>query len=77
MHDEAQKQQRSERISGAFADLAAKLEDAAALAAGGQKPQADGALAIVAQQIETLAEEVATIAGALAGLLEGTPSQEG
>lgn len=69
MHDEAQKQHRGEQLSRAFALLTAKLEDAAALAAGGQKPQADGTRAIIAQQIETLADEVATIAGVLAELL--------
>lgn len=77
MRDEAQEQHRSGRISGAFALITAKLEDAAELAAGGQKTQADGALASIAQQIEALADEVATIAGTLAALLEGRQRPQG
>lgn len=77
MRDEEQEEHRSDRMSGVFALLTAKLEDAAALAAGGQTPQADRALSSIALQIETLADEVATIAGTLAALLEGSQRPQG
>lgn len=69
MHTDVEDQHLRERLSQTFALLTAKLEDAAELAARGQKPQSDTALAEITKKVEILADEVATVAGTLATLL--------
>ena len=69
MTDEAAREHRCEQISGVFALLTAKLEDAATLAVDCQGGRSDEQLLDVARQIAELAGETATIAGALAALL--------
>jgi hypothetical protein len=61
---------RSSRISEVFALLTAKLEDAATVAIECQGRRPEPELATRAQQITQLAFEAATIAGALATLLQ-------
>lgn len=72
--DDVHEQERAERIAAAFALLTAKLEDAAGLAADGQKPGSDAELRELAHQIAELSGDVNTIAAALAAVLR--PDQQ-
>jgi hypothetical protein len=74
MGNEADNEHRSQRISGAFAFLTAKLEDAATIAVEGQGRHPDDKLCIDAEKIAELAGEACTVAGALAVLLAGPPN---
>lgn len=69
MSDEAQDEERADRLSALFGLLTSKLEDAATLAANGQGRHPCDELLDYAQQIAELANEAATIAGAVASLL--------
>lgn len=75
MSDEAQNEERANRLSAVFALLTGKLEDAATMAADGQGQRHEDELLDHAKQIAELANEAATIAGAVASLLV-TPKQE-
>jgi len=69
MVSEAERDHRSKKVSGAFALLTGKLEDAASLAGEGQGQQADDQLLGLARQIASLAVETASVASLLAVLL--------
>lgn len=69
MSNEAEDEHRAEQLSAVFALLTGKLEDAATLAADGQGRHPEDELLGYAGQIAELANEAATIAGALAALL--------
>ena len=69
MSNEAEDEHRAEQLSAVFALLTGKLEDAATIAADGQGPHPDADLLGYASQITELANEAATIAGAIAALL--------
>lgn len=75
MNDEADREHRSDQIARTFALLTAKVEDATSLAAEGQGKRSEDELAKLAQQISELAEQVATVAGALSVLLASPPSR--
>ena len=72
MSNEAEDEHRAEQLSAVFALLTAKLEDAATLAADGQGRRPEDELLHYASQIAELATEAATIAGAVAALLNLT-----
>lgn len=72
MNDEVQDEDRAEHLSAVFALLTGKLEDAATLAADGQGRHPDDELLVRASQIAVLANEAATIAGAVAALMNST-----
>ena len=69
MSSEAEDEHRADQLSAVFALLTGKLEDAAALAADGQGRHPEDELVGYASQIAQLANEAATIAGAIAALL--------
>ena len=69
MSIEAEDEHRADQLSAVFALLTGKLEDAATLAADGQRRQPHDELLSYASKIAKLANEAATIAGALAALL--------
>ena len=67
--DEGQAEDRASHISAGFALLTAKLEDAAGLAAAGQRPGPDAGLCDLALQIADLAGDATTVANVLVALL--------
>lgn len=69
MNNKTKDEHRAEQLSALFALLTGKLEDAATLAADGQGRHPDDELLNYATRIAELANESATIAGALAALL--------
>lgn len=69
MSNEAQDEHRDDQLSEVFALLTGKLEDAASFAADGQGRRQHDELLRLASQITELANEVATIAGAIEALL--------
>ena len=69
MSKEAEDEHRAEQLSAVFALLTGKLEDAASFAADGQGRRPHDELQRYASQIAELANEAATIAGAIAVLL--------
>ena len=69
MSNEAEDEHRTEQLSAVFALLTGKLEDAATFAADGQGKHPDDELLSYASQIAKLASEAATLASALAALL--------
>ena len=69
MSNEAEDEHRTEQLSAVFALLTGKLEDAASFAADGQGQHPDAELLSYASQIAELANEAATIASAVAALL--------
>ena len=72
MSDEAEDEYRAEQLSAVFALLTGKLEDAATFAADGQGRHPENELLGYASQIAELSTEAATIAGAVAALLNFT-----
>ncbi len=72
MSDEVEDEHRGDQLSAVFALLTGKLEDAATLAADGQGRHSDDELQGYVNQIAELANETATIAGAIAALLVKT-----
>ena len=75
MTDEAEEEHRADQLSAVFALLTGKLEDAATLAADGQGSHPNDELLVRASQIAELANEAATIAGAVAALLYSTAAK--
>ena len=69
MSNEAEDEHRTEQLSAVFALLTGKLEDAASLGADGQGRHPEDELLHYASQITELASEAATIASAVAALL--------
>ena len=69
MSDEAEDEHLADHLSAEFALMIGKLEDAATLAADGQGRHPDDAMLGYANQIAELANEAATIASAVAALL--------
>lgn len=70
MNDEADREHRSDQIARTFTLLTVKLEDATALAAEGQGKRRKEELERLSEQIAGLAEEIATVAGALGVLMD-------
>ena len=75
MGNEAEDEHRAQQISAVFARLTGKLEDAATLAADGQGRHPADELKGYANEIAELATEAATIAGAVAALLNLTKNE--
>ena len=75
MSDEAEDEHRAQQLSAVFAILTGKLEDAATLAANGQGRHPEDELLVCASQIADLANEAATIAGAVAALLNSNKDE--
>ena len=69
MSNEAEDEHRADQLSAVFALLTGKLEDAAGIATDGQGRRPVDELLGYASQVAVLADEAATIAGALAALL--------
>ena len=74
MCNEREDEHRAEQLSAMFALLTGKLEDAATIAADGQGRHPDKELLGYVNRIAKLANEAATIAGAIAAsLTQPTP----
>ena len=69
MSIEAEDEHRAKQLSAVFALLTGKLEDAATFAAHGQGRHSDAELLSYASHVAELANEAATIAAAVGGLL--------